>query len=99
MITEKTPVIAVMTQKKVLAKTMSNAIEVRARGARVILLVAGELEDKAGWSHIYQLPEREDIFMTFSTSVVMQLIAYYSALDKGLDVDKPRNLAKVVTVE
>ncbi len=99
LITEKTPVIAVMTQKKVRAKTMSNAIEVRARGAEVILLVAGELEDKEGWNQVYNLPERDDIFMTFSTSVVMQLIAYYTALDKGLDVDKPRNLAKVVTVE
>ncbi len=99
LITEKTPVIAVMTQKKVRAKTMSNAIEVRARGARVILIVAGELEDKTGWNQVYHLPERDDIFMTFSTSVVMQLIAYYAALDKGLDVDKPRNLAKVVTVE
>lgn len=99
LITEETPVIAVMTQKKVKAKTKSNAMEVRARGASVLLLVAGELEDEADWDTVYHLPEREDIFMTFSTSVTMQLIAYYTALDKGLDVDKPRNLAKVVTVE
>ena len=45
------------------------------------------------------LPELEDMFMPFPAAVVMQLIAYYTSAAKGYDVDKPRNLAKVVTVE
>ena len=101
LITEDTPVIAVVTQEKLKSKEFSNIREVQSRGARVLLLVKEneELEESGQWSSVFRLPVMEDPFMVMPTSVALQLIAYYVSLDKGLDVDKPRNLAKVVTVE
>lgn len=101
LITPETPVIAVVTQDKLKSKELSNIKEVQSRGAKVILLIKGDevLEQEKIWSRIFRLPVMEDEFMVMPASVVLQLIAYYVSLDKGLDVDKPRNLAKVVTVE
>ena len=101
LITSETPVIAVVTQDKLKSKELSNIKEVQSRGAKVILLIKGDevLEQEKIWSRIFRLPVMEDDFMVMPASVVLQLIAYYVSLDKGLDVDKPRNLAKVVTVE
>ncbi|MBO5056016.1 MAG: glutamine--fructose-6-phosphate transaminase (isomerizing) [Lachnospiraceae bacterium] len=101
LITEETPVIAVVTQDKLKSKELSNIKEVQSRGAKVILLIKGDevLEQEKIWSRIFRLPVMADEFMVMPASVVLQLIAYYVSLDKGLDVDKPRNLAKVVTVE
>ena len=101
LITEETPVIAVVTQDKLKSKEFSNIREVQSRGARVILLVK-ETEDLAetdSFRKVFRLPVMKDEFMVMPASVVLQLIAYYVSADKGLDVDKPRNLAKVVTVE
>ena len=58
-----------------------------------------ELDKEAAWESVFQLPAMEDSFMVMPASAALQLLAYYVSLDKGLDVDKPRNLAKVVTVE
>ncbi len=101
LITSETPVIAVVTQDKLKSKELSNIKEVQSRGAKVILLIKGNevLEQEKIWSRIFRLPVMRDEFMVMPVSVVLQLIAYYVSLDKGLDVDKPRNLAKVVTVE
>lgn len=101
LITEDTPVIAVVTQEKLKSKELSNIREVQSRGARVVLLMKeGETLNEGGqWSCVYRLPAMEDPFMVMPASIVLQLIAYFVSLDKGLDVDKPRNLAKVVTVE
>ena len=57
------------------------------------------MDEGGEWSCVYRLPQMADAFMVMPASVVLQLIAYFVSLDKGLDVDKPRNLAKVVTVE
>ena len=101
LITEQTPVVAVVTQEKLKSKEFSNIREVQSRGARVLLIVKEneDVEDGEAFSHVYRVPVMEDAFMVMPVSVVLQLIAYYVSLDKGLDVDKPRNLAKVVTVE
>ncbi|MBP3604939.1 MAG: glutamine--fructose-6-phosphate transaminase (isomerizing) [Lachnospiraceae bacterium] len=101
LITEETPVIAVVTQDKLKSKELSNINEVQSRGAKVILLIKGEEipEQEKIWNSIFRLPVMADEFMVMPASVVLQLIAYYVSADKGLDVDKPRNLAKVVTVE
>ncbi len=101
LITEDTPVVAVVTQDKLKSKELSNIREVQSRGARVVLLIKeNETLDEGGqWSCVYRLPKMADPFMVMPASIVLQLIAYYVSLDKGLDVDKPRNLAKVVTVE
>ena len=100
LITENMPVIAVVTQKDLEEKTISNIKEVKARGAMVIL-VCGEdvvVEDKVA-DYIIRLPKAEQMLMPMVAAVPLQLIAYYTAVLKGNDVDKPRNLAKSVTVE
>lgn len=100
LITEGVPVIAIATQKKVFSKTVSNIREVKARGAFVILLT-GEQErmDPDVYDIRIPLPELSEMFMVFPAVTVLQLIAYYTSVAKGVDVDKPRNLAKSVTVE
>ena len=101
LITEDTPVVAVITQDKVKSKEFSNIKEVQSRGAGVILFIKETfgLEKDALWDSVFMLPAMEDGFMVMPASAALQLLAYYVSLDKGLDVDKPRNLAKVVTVE
>ncbi len=101
LITEDTPVIAVVTQDRLKSKELSNIREVQSRGARVLLLIKEneELEDDERFANVFRLPVMADAFMVMPASIVLQLIAYYVSSDKGLDVDKPRNLAKVVTVE
>lgn len=102
LITENTPVIAVVTQRRLHDKEMSNIREVKSRGAAVTLFIKQDYYAQAGeqdWSGIFTLPDMPDAFMVFPASVALQLLAYYVSMDKGLDVDKPRNLAKVVTVE
>lgn len=101
LITQATPVIALVTQTEVVSKELSNAIEVRARGGRVLLLVREDisLENEAQWEYILRLPALRDELMVFPAVVVLQLLALFTAGKRGLDVDKPRNLAKVVTVE
>lgn len=100
LITENMPVIAVATQKELAEKTISNIKEVKARGAMVILVCAPQLEiEEDVADHILRLPEASEILMPMVAAVPLQLIAYYTAVLKGNDVDKPRNLAKSVTVE
>ena len=96
LITEETPVVAVVTQEKLKSKELSNIREVQSRGARVVLLIKEneELEDDDKFGSVFRLPVMQDPFMVMPVSIVLQLIAYYVSLDKGLDVDKPRNLAK-----
>lgn len=98
LITKKTPVIALVTQENLMSKQVSNIREVQSRGAQVLTFVRSSLKTKnVGCS--FELPDLEDDFMAIPAVVAMQLLAYYVSSDKGLDVDKPRNLAKVVTVE
>ncbi len=100
LITEGMPVIAVATQSDLFDKTISNIKEVKARGAKV-LLVCGEGfevgEDVADM--VIRVPMTEEMLMPMSAIVPLQLVAYYSSVLRGNDVDKPRNLAKSVTVE
>lgn len=100
LITEDTPVVACVTQTKLKDKELSNIREVQSRGASVVLFVKEgfDLAD-AEYADVFTLPAMEDEFMVFPASAALQLLAYYISMDKGLDVDKPRNLAKVVTVE
>ena len=100
LITDEVPVIAIATQLPLLEKTVSNVKEVKARGAHVLLLkkesfhVADDVAD-----HTVNLPDAPDWQMPFISIVIMQLFAYYTSVLRGCDVDKPRNLAKSVTVE
>ena len=100
LITDHVPVIAIATQKKIFAKTMSNIREVKARGAYVILLASENASiDDGIYDELIRIPDMDDRFTVFPIAVVLQLIAYYASVQKGLDVDQPRNLAKSVTVE
>ena len=94
------PVIAIATQDKIFAKTVSNVREVRARGAFVILLAkeSARVEEDIADIQI-RIPDLADQFTVFPIAAVLQLIAYYASVGKNLDVDQPRNLAKSVTVE
>lgn len=98
LITKKTPVIALLTQESLKSKQISNIREVESRGAEVISFIKTSLiTDDINCN--LALPSLKDDFMAIPAVCAMQLLAYYVSSDKGLDVDKPRNLAKVVTVE
>lgn len=100
LITEGMPVIAVATQKKLIEKTVSNIKEVKARGAMVVLICDGSIEvDDDVADYIIRLPQTDEQLMPMAAAAPLQLIAYYTSVLKGNDVDKPRNLAKSVTVE
>ena len=95
LITDNVPVIALATQPDVYAKIISNVQEVRSRGAKVILITG----DAALCDYHIVLPETDPLFAPFVVTVILQYLAYYVSVEKGLNVDQPRNLAKSVTVE
>jgi glucosamine--fructose-6-phosphate aminotransferase (isomerizing) len=100
LITEGMPVIAVATQNSVLEKTVSNIKEVKARGAMTIVICDEDADigvDAA--DYLIRIPKINEMLMPMVATVPMQLLAYYTSVNKGNDVDKPRNLAKSVTVE
>lgn len=100
LIEEGTPVLAIVTQERLAEKMISNMKEVKARGAYVIAIAKegtphiGHVADK-----IIEVPAVCDMLMPILSVIPTQLLAYYTSTLKGLDVDKPRNLAKSVTVE
>ena len=100
LITEGVPVIALATQKQVYEKTISNAKETKSRGARVILFTTKDAVVPDGVAdYVVRLDDYEELLMPLQLIVPLQLFAYYMAVLRGCDVDKPRNLAKSVTVE
>lgn len=100
LIEEGTPVIAVATQSALFEKTLSNVRTVKSRGAKVVMICKeSEQLDRECADFKIGLPNAEDLFLPLISVVAMQLIAYYTAVQRGCDVDKPRNLAKSVTVE
>ncbi|CAA7600353.1 glutamine-fructose-6-phosphate transaminase (isomerizing) [Acididesulfobacillus acetoxydans] len=100
LITEETPVIGLATQRGVYEKTISNIKEVKARDAKVIgLTFAGNKDMHKSVDQVVYLPETLDELAPILTVIPLQLLAYYVSVARGCDVDKPRNLAKSVTVE
>ena len=100
LITEGMPVIAVATQNTLLEKTVSNIKEVKARGAMTIVICDENADiDKEAADYMIRIPQISEMLMPMVATVPMQLLAYYTSVNKGNDVDKPRNLAKSVTVE
>ncbi len=100
LIVEGVPVIALATQKSVYEKTLSNIKEVKARDAVVIGIAAeGDEELEKYVDHVIKVPVTDELLIPILTVVPLQLLAYYAAITRGCDVDKPRNLAKSVTVE
>ncbi|HBL6625552.1 TPA: glutamine--fructose-6-phosphate transaminase (isomerizing) [Clostridioides difficile] len=100
LIEKGTPVIAIATQERLFEKMVSNMEEVRARGAYVVAIAQSHNKDveKAADKIIY-IPNSDDILSPILAVVPMQLLAYHVSVLRGCDVDKPRNLAKSVTVE
>lgn len=98
LIEQDTVLIAVALQPHVASKTISNIQETIARGAKVILFTTNNEEVK-NVSNTYYLPNIEPTLHSILVAIPLQIIAYYTARIKGCDVDKPRNLAKSVTVE
>lgn len=100
LIEDGTLVVGVLTQKEVYEKTISNLVEVKSRGAYLMGLTTNgsyNLEDTADFT-VY-VPKTDEHFATSLAIIPLQLLGYYVSVAKGLDVDKPRNLAKSVTVE
>jgi glucosamine--fructose-6-phosphate aminotransferase (isomerizing) len=100
LITEKTPVIALATQMGVYEKTVSNIKEVKARDARVIgITYRGNMDLAKSVDQVVYIPETIAELSPLLSVIPLQLLAYYASVARGCDVDKPRNLAKSVTVE
>lgn len=100
LIEEGTPVVVIATQKNLIDKSVSNIKEVKARGAYIITVGFDDEENLKNVSdNFIGIPECNDMFSGFLSIVPLQLLAYYTSDAKGIDVDKPRNLAKSVTVE
>lgn len=100
LIEEGTPVVVIATQKNLIDKSVSNIKEVKARGAYIITVGFDDEESLKNVSdNFIGIPECNDMFSGFLSIVPLQLLAYYTSDAKGIDVDKPRNLAKSVTVE
>ena len=100
LVTDGVPVIALATQKQVYEKTISNAKETKSRGAKVLLFTTQDAVVPDGVAdYVVRLDNYDDLLMPLQLIVPLQLFAYYMAVLRGCDVDKPRNLAKSVTVE
>ncbi|MCM1154207.1 MAG: glutamine--fructose-6-phosphate transaminase (isomerizing) [Roseburia sp.] len=100
LIEEGTLVAAVSTQPDLYAKTISNMVEVKARGAFVLAVTCeGNKEIEKAADYVIYIPETNPYFANSLAIIPLQLFGYYVAVGKGCDVDKPRNLAKSVTVE
>ncbi|MCD4800512.1 MAG: glutamine--fructose-6-phosphate transaminase (isomerizing), partial [Methanococcoides sp.] len=97
---EGTPVVAIATKGHVYDKILSNIKEVKAREARVIAVAEkGDTEIEKYVDHVLRIPPTHEMLAPILSSVVLQLLAYYTALARGCSIDKPKNLAKSVTVE
>lgn len=95
-----TKVVVLLTQEALREKMVSNVVEVKARGAYVIgVAYEGDKLDSSVFDEVISIPRTSNRVAPVLAAVVLQLLAYYTAKEKGYDIDKPRNLAKSVTVE
>ena len=100
LIEDGTLVAAVLTQEDLYKKMISNMVEVKTRGAFLLAVTnVGNTEVEKAADYVIYIPETHRYFTASLAVIPLQLFAYYVAIGKGCDVDKPRNLAKSVTVE
>lgn len=99
LIDNNTPVFAVVTKDSIKEKTISNIKEVKARGAKVILVTNDTNIDKEIYDILIEIPKTNDLIQNMLTIVPLQVLSYEIAKLRGCDIDKPKNLAKSVTVE
>ena len=88
-----------MTQEDVYEKTLSNLTEVKSRGGYILSIAPDNIDVKKVSNYSIHIPQTIKYFYPSLSVIVLQLLGYYIAVSKGIDVDKPRNLAKSVTVE
>lgn len=98
LIEDDVTVVGIMTDRRLVDKSMSNLQEVITRGAKTLIVTNQEIDTKL-FSNIFRIPKVHPFISPVLSIIPLQLFAYYVAKEKGLDVDKPRNLAKSVTVE
>ncbi len=91
-------VVATMTDKRLVEKSISNVQEVVTRGAKVLLITSEDIKND-GFDTVIKIPKTSPLISPILSVIPMQVLSYYISKEKGLDVDKPRNLAKSVTVE
>ena len=99
LIEDGTLVIGIATQDDILEKTISNLVEVKSRGANTLVVTKENTDVSKVADHTLYIPTTDKYFYPSLAVIPLQLISYYITVSKGLDVDKPRNLAKSVTVE
>ena len=101
LVEDQTLVVAVASYRRLVEKTVSNALEVRARGARVLTLTTESVKSTVEHASddVMVIPDTHEVLLPSLAVLPLQLFAYYMALYRGCDIDKPRNLAKSVTVE
>jgi glucosamine--fructose-6-phosphate aminotransferase (isomerizing) len=99
LIEEGTPVVAVVTERDLVEKSASNILEVKARGAKVWGIVDQSLRSKVPCDYVLAIPTPDPLLAPVLAALPLQLLAYWTAVSLGQDVDQPRNLAKSVTVE
>ncbi len=100
LIEDGTLVVGILTQKKLFEKTMSNMVECKSRGAYLLALtMRGNYSAEENADFTIYIPKTNEYFTPSLAIIPLQLLSYYISVQKGLDVDKPRNLAKSVTVE
>ena len=100
LIEEKQPVVALCCNDRLLEKSISNIVEVKARGAEVLAVACvGNEKIVSVADDMIFVPDVDPVFSAAVEIVPLQLLAYYVAKEKGCDIDKPKNLAKSVTVE
>ena len=98
LIENEVPVVGIITNEELVEKTVSNINEVVTRGATTFIITNKELPQN-NFNYVFTIPETDELLSPMLSIIPMQLLAYFITKNKGLDVDKPRNLAKSVTVE
>ena len=100
LIDEGTPVVALCCREELMEKMVNAIEEVKARGAKVLAVaLAGNRRILSAADDVIFIPRTDPVFDAVAEIVPLQLLAYYAAREKGCDIDKPKNLAKSVTVE
>ena len=101
LVTEQTPIVAIMSDENLAKKTLNAVHEVVSRGAKIIIICSESIakENALPECDLIMLPKTDELLSPFACATAIQLLAYHTSAKKGLDVDKPRNLAKSVTVE
>ncbi len=100
LIDDNTPLICLVTEEDLVEKTISNIIETKSRGAKVYIFKKENINiDESVADYTVNVPNVNEFLLPIIFVVPFQMLAYYVALEKGLDIDKPKNLAKSVTVE